>query len=190
MRKHKLSLSVFTCACRNMPGWYSSSQSTCPHQQRAVYRMDAKQPCLLLCSSLPAAHPPDDPPPPQHQHHCPPPQHLLRTDRLQLRMIPMLSHRPVTVEMPPIKQQTQTVTFFLSRTRFLAENRGPGDSYNASQWLPAKKSYTIDHNILRSWLEHVVGIKGTALEWFQSYLADDFVSSLAPFHLESLKARS
>ncbi len=80
--------------------------------------------------------------------------------------------------------------FFLSRTRFLAETVVLGDSYNASQWLPAKKSYTIDHNILRSWLEHVVGIKGTALEWFQSYLADDFVSSLAPFHLESLKARS
>uniref|UniRef100_A0AAQ6IH18 Reverse transcriptase domain-containing protein n=1 Tax=Anabas testudineus TaxID=64144 RepID=A0AAQ6IH18_ANATE len=33
---------------------------------------------------------------------------------------------------------------------------------------------TIDHNILLHRLEHVIGIKGTALEWFKSYLSDRF----------------
>ena len=47
---------------------------------------------------------------------------------------------------------------------------------------------TIDHSILISRLEHCVGIKGTALEWFRSYLSDrsfsvnlgDSISSSAP----------
>ena len=47
---------------------------------------------------------------------------------------------------------------------------------------------TVDHTILLSRLEHCVGIKGTALEWFKSYLADrsfcvqlgQFSSSVAP----------
>uniref|UniRef100_A0A8C6LEU9 Reverse transcriptase domain-containing protein n=1 Tax=Nothobranchius furzeri TaxID=105023 RepID=A0A8C6LEU9_NOTFU len=33
---------------------------------------------------------------------------------------------------------------------------------------------TIDHNVLVERLEHVVGIKGTALGWFKSYLSDRF----------------
>ena len=33
---------------------------------------------------------------------------------------------------------------------------------------------TIDHNILLQTLEHVIGIKGTALGWFKSYLSDRF----------------
>uniref|UniRef100_A0A3Q3MS83 Reverse transcriptase domain-containing protein n=1 Tax=Mastacembelus armatus TaxID=205130 RepID=A0A3Q3MS83_9TELE len=33
---------------------------------------------------------------------------------------------------------------------------------------------TIDHNILLQRLEHVIGIRGTALKWFQSYLSDRF----------------
>uniref|UniRef100_A0A3Q3MWN2 Reverse transcriptase domain-containing protein n=1 Tax=Mastacembelus armatus TaxID=205130 RepID=A0A3Q3MWN2_9TELE len=33
---------------------------------------------------------------------------------------------------------------------------------------------TIDHNILLQRLEHVIGITGTALKWFQSYLSDRF----------------
>ena len=33
---------------------------------------------------------------------------------------------------------------------------------------------TIDHNILLQRLEHVIGIKGTALGWFKSYLSDRF----------------
>jgi len=47
---------------------------------------------------------------------------------------------------------------------------------------------TVDHTILLSHLEHYVGIKGSALEWFKSYLADrsfcvqlgQFSSSVAP----------
>ena len=47
---------------------------------------------------------------------------------------------------------------------------------------------TVDHNILISRLQHLVGICGIALEWFKSYLADrtlcvrlaDFESSSAP----------
>lgn len=31
---------------------------------------------------------------------------------------------------------------------------------------------TVDHTILFSRLEHCVGIKGTVLKWFQSYLTD------------------
>lgn len=38
---------------------------------------------------------------------------------------------------------------------------------------------TIDHIILISRLEHVVGIKGIALEWFRSYLSDNFSVRLA-----------
>ena len=33
---------------------------------------------------------------------------------------------------------------------------------------------TIDHNIPLQRLEHVIGIKGTALGWFKSYLSDRF----------------
>uniref|UniRef100_A0A8C6L025 Reverse transcriptase domain-containing protein n=1 Tax=Nothobranchius furzeri TaxID=105023 RepID=A0A8C6L025_NOTFU len=33
---------------------------------------------------------------------------------------------------------------------------------------------TVDHNVLLERLEHVVGIKGTALGWFKSYLSDRF----------------
>lgn len=33
---------------------------------------------------------------------------------------------------------------------------------------------TIDHNVLLQRLEHVIGIKGTALGWFKSYLSDRF----------------
>ena len=33
---------------------------------------------------------------------------------------------------------------------------------------------TIDHNILLQRLEHVIGIKGTALGWVKSYLSDRF----------------
>lgn len=33
---------------------------------------------------------------------------------------------------------------------------------------------TIDHSILLHRLEHLIGIKGTALSWFQSYLSDRF----------------
>ena len=32
----------------------------------------------------------------------------------------------------------------------------------------------IDHSILLQTLEHVIGIKGTALGWFRSYLSDKF----------------
>ena len=32
----------------------------------------------------------------------------------------------------------------------------------------------IDHSILLQRLEHVIGIKGTALGWFKSYLSDRF----------------
>ncbi len=47
---------------------------------------------------------------------------------------------------------------------------------------------TIDHNILLSQLENVVGIKGTALKWFRSdqtdrtfsFCLDDLVCSSAP----------
>ena len=47
---------------------------------------------------------------------------------------------------------------------------------------------TVDHSILISRLEHCVGIKGVALDWFRSYLTDssfcvkfdNFVSSTAP----------
>lgn len=47
---------------------------------------------------------------------------------------------------------------------------------------------TVDHSILISHLEHCVGIKGTSLEWFRSYLSErsfsvslcDSVSSSAP----------
>ena len=47
---------------------------------------------------------------------------------------------------------------------------------------------TVDHRILLSRLEHLVGIKGTALKFFQSYLANrcfsvqlgDSISSVAP----------
>lgn len=47
---------------------------------------------------------------------------------------------------------------------------------------------TVDHNILLSRLEHCVGIKGTALKWFQSYLMNrsfsvnlgEYTSSVAP----------
>ena len=31
---------------------------------------------------------------------------------------------------------------------------------------------TIDHQILLQRLEHLIGIKGTALKWFKSYLSD------------------
>ncbi len=48
---------------------------------------------------------------------------------------------------------------------------------------------TVDHNILISRMEHCVGIKGTVLEWFRSYLSGrsfsvrlgDFMSSSACF---------
>ena len=33
---------------------------------------------------------------------------------------------------------------------------------------------TIDHHILIQRLEHLIGIKGTALSWFRSYLSDRF----------------
>ena len=33
---------------------------------------------------------------------------------------------------------------------------------------------TIDHHILLQRLEHLIGIKGTALSWFKSYLSDRF----------------
>ena len=33
---------------------------------------------------------------------------------------------------------------------------------------------TIDHQILLQRLEHFIGIKGTALKWFKSYLSDRF----------------
>ena len=47
---------------------------------------------------------------------------------------------------------------------------------------------TVDHGVLSSHMEQWVGIRGTALEWFRSYLADrtfcvslgDSVSSSAP----------
>ena len=44
---------------------------------------------------------------------------------------------------------------------------------------------TVDHSILISRLEHAVGIKGTALEWFRSYLSDrdfkvSFGGSISP----------
>lgn len=49
---------------------------------------------------------------------------------------------------------------------------------------------TVDHTILLSRLEHCVGVRETALEWFRSYLADrsfsvkfgDSLSSQAPLH--------
>ncbi len=33
---------------------------------------------------------------------------------------------------------------------------------------------TTDHHILLQRLEHLIGIKGTALSWFKSYLSDRF----------------
>ena len=33
---------------------------------------------------------------------------------------------------------------------------------------------TIDHSILPHRLEHAIGIKGTALDWFKSYFSDRF----------------
>ena len=33
---------------------------------------------------------------------------------------------------------------------------------------------TVDHSILLQRLQHVIGIKGTALGWFKSYLSDRF----------------
>uniref|UniRef100_A0A669DV26 Reverse transcriptase domain-containing protein n=1 Tax=Oreochromis niloticus TaxID=8128 RepID=A0A669DV26_ORENI len=45
---------------------------------------------------------------------------------------------------------------------------------------------TVDHNILIYRLEHHVGIRGTALEWFKSYLSDrSFSVSLGKFHSSS-----
>jgi len=43
---------------------------------------------------------------------------------------------------------------------------------------------TIDHNILLQRLEHEIGIKGTALHWFKSYLSDrfQFVQLAMEFH--------
>lgn len=44
----------------------------------------------------------------------------------------------------------------------------------------------VDHNILISRVEHHVGIRGTALEWFRSYLFDrSFSVSLGKFYSSS-----
>ncbi len=34
----------------------------------------------------------------------------------------------------------------------------------------------MDHNVLIAWLEHLIGIRGIALQWFKSYFKDRFFS--------------
>ncbi len=46
---------------------------------------------------------------------------------------------------------------------------------------------TVDHNVLRSRLEQVVGIRGSALDWFQSYLTSRcFSVNIGKIHSSSV----